>query len=138
MRRRKLKISNRLWVAAFIVFLGGGIAAQIPFNQALAQEAAGFVSTIEDLPLMPGLIEEEGGMVFDSARGRIVEAFATGPVSEAAVRAFYDETLPQLGWRPLGAGAFQRENEILMVEFPGGPGAAPPLTVGFRLMPAAN
>ena len=25
-----------------------------------------------------------------------------------------------------------------MVEFPGGPGAAPPLTVGFRLMPAAN
>ena len=87
---------------------------------------------------MPGLIEEEGGMVFDSARGRIVEAFATGWVSEGAVRAFYDETLPQLGWRPLGQGAFRRENEILMVEFPAGPGAAPPLTVGFRLMPAAN
>ncbi len=114
------------------------MAAVVPSDRTLAQGPDAFVGAIEDLPLMPGLIEEEGGMVFDSARGRIVEAFATGPVSEAAVRAFYDETLPQLGWRPLGQGAFQRENEILMVEFPGGPGAAPPLTVGFRLMPAAN
>ncbi len=121
-------------VAAGLLFA----AALFPVFPSLAQEDAEFVSTIEDLPLMPGLLEEEGGMVFDSARGRIVEAYATGPVSEAAVREFYDDTLPQLGWRPLGAGAFQRENEILMVEFPGGPGAAPPLTVGFRLMPAAN
>ncbi len=125
--------------AAFIaVTLLCGLAAVAPVSHPRAQETAGFVSTIEDLPLMPGLIEEEGGMVFDSARGRIVETFATGWVNEGAVRDFYDETLPQLGWRPLGTGAFQRENEILMVEFPGGPGAAPPLTVGFRLMPAAN
>ncbi len=121
-------------VAAGLLFA----AALFPVFPAMAQDAAGFVSTIEDLPLMPGLIEEEGGMVFDSARGRIVEVYATGPVGEAAVRDFYDETLPQLGWRPLGEGAFRRENEILKVEFPGGPGAAPPLTVGFRLMPAAN
>ena len=120
------------------VMLLCGLAAVVPVSHPWAQETAGFVSTIEDLPLMPGLIEEEGGMVFDSARGRIVEAFATGPFSEGAVRAFYDETLPQLGWRPLGQGTFRRENEILMVEFPGGPGAAPPLTVGFRLMPAAH
>ena len=125
--------------AAFVaVMLLWGLAAVAPVSHPRAQETAGFVSTIEDLPLMDGLIEEEGGMVFDSARGRIVEAFATGWVNEGAVRDFYDETLPQLGWRPLGQGAFQRENEILMVEFPGGPGAAPPLTVGFRLMPAAN
>ncbi len=125
--------------AAFVaVTLLCGLAAVAPVSQPRAQETAGFVSTIEDLPLMPGLIEEEGGMVFDSARGRIVETFATGWVNEGAVRDFYDETLPQLGWRPLRQGAFQRENEILMVEFPGGPGAPPPLTVGFRLMPAAN
>ncbi len=120
------------------VMLLCGLAILAPVSHPRAQEAAGFVSTIEDLPLMPGLLEEEGGMVFDSARGRIVEAYATGPVSEAAVREFYDDTLPQLGWRPLGAGTFRRENEILKVEFPGGLGAAPPLTVGFRLMPAAN
>jgi hypothetical protein len=120
------------------VMLLCGLAAVVLVSHTWAQETAGFVSTIEDLPLMPGLIEEEGGMVFDSARGRIVEAFATGPVSEGTVRAFYDETLPQLGWRPLGQGSFRRENEILTVEFPGGPSAAPPLTVGFRLMPAAH
>ena len=102
----------------------------------LAQDAGAFVSTIEDLPLMPGLVEEAGGMVFDSPGGRIVEAYATGEVSEGAVRDFYGETLPQLGWRPLGGGVYQRESEILKVEFPGGPGAAPPLTVGFSLAPA--
>ncbi len=125
-------------LAAGLLFAAVLFPGLFPVFPAMAQEAAGFVSTIEDLPLMPGLIEEEGGMVFDSARGRIAEAYATGPVSEAAVREFYDDTLPQLGWRPLGQGAFRRENEILKVEFPGGPGAAPPLTVGFRLMPAAN
>ena len=117
-------------VAALLI---GGMA-----ENAHAQEAAVFISTIEDLPLMPGLIEEEGGMVFDSARGRIVEAYATGPVSEGAVIAFYAETLPQLGWRPDGPGVFRREREILKVEFPGGPGAAPPLTVAFRLIPAKD
>ena len=126
-----MKISYGLWGLGLGALVGGGRAA-------VAESPGAFVSTIEDLPLMDGLVEEEGGMVFDSARGRIVETFATGWVSEGAVREFYDETLPQLGWRPLGAGAFQRENEILMVEFPGGKGAAPPLTVGFRLMPAAN
>lgn len=124
-------------VVVVAVMLLCGLAAVTPVSHPRAQETAGFVSTIEDLPLMEGLIEEEGGMVFDSARGRIVEVYATGPVSEAAVREFYDDTLPQLGWRPLGAGAFRREDEILKVEFPGGPAAAP-LTVGFRLMPAVH
>ena len=121
----------RFLVITVAALLIGGMA-----ENAHGQEAAGFISTIEDLPLMPGLIEEEGGMVFDSARGRIVEVFATGWVSEGVVRGFYDETLPQLGWRPDGPGVFRREREILKVEFLGGPGAAPPLTVGFRLMPA--
>ena len=102
----------------------------------MAQDAGTFVSVIEDLPLMPGLIEEEGGMIFDSPGGRVVEAFATGEVSEGGVLAFYEETLPQLGWRSLGGGVYQREKEILKVEFPSGPGAAPPLTVGFSLSPS--
>ena len=123
----------RFLVITVAALLIGGMA-----ENAHGQEAAGFISTIEDLPLMPGLIEEEGGMVFDSARGRIVEVFATGWVSEGVVRGFYDETLPQLGGRRLGGGVFQRENEVLKLEFPGGPGAAPPLTVGFRLMPAGH
>ncbi len=114
------------------------VALLFPASPLRAQDKASFLSAIEDLPLMEGLAEDEGGVVFDSAQGRIVEAYATGSVSEGAVRDFYDETLPQLGWKRLGEGRFRRENEILKVEFPGGPGAAPPLTVGFRLMPAGN
>jgi hypothetical protein len=121
------------FITTIAVLLVWGMASMVPV---LAQDAGAFVSTIEDLPLMPGLVEEAGGMVFDSPGGRIVEAYATGEVSEGAVRDFYGETLPQLGWRPLGGGVYQRESEILKVEFPGGPGAAPPLTVGFSLAPA--
>ena len=104
-----------------------------------AQEAGQFIKDIEDLPLMPGLVEEIGsGTAFDTAQGRLVVAYATGSVSEGGVMAFYDKTLPQLGWRRLDIGVFQRESEVLKLEFPGGPGAAPPLTVSFRLMPAGT
>ncbi len=123
----------RFLVFTVAVLLMGGMA-----ENAHAQEAAGFISMIEDLPLMPGLVEEEGGMVFDSAQGRIVQVYAIGWVSEGEVRDFYDDTLPQLGWRPYGPGVFRREGEILKVEFPGGSGAAPPLAVGFRLIPAKD
>ena len=126
-------VRPRFLAITVAVLLIGGMA-----ENAHAQEPAGFVSTIDDLPLMPGLVEEEGGMVFDSAQGRIVQSYATGWVSEGAVIAFYAETLPQLGWRPDGPGVFRRDREILKVEFPGGPTAAPPLTVGFRLIPAKD
>ena len=127
MRRRNFLVA----VVAALALAGASPA------QGLAQGSEAFVSTIEDLPLMPGLVEEAGGVVFDSPGGRIVEAFAIGEVSEGEVRAFYGETLPQLGWRALDVGVYQRESEILKVEFPGGPGAPPPLTVGFTLSPKA-
>ena len=124
-----------VFAAIVVIALLGG-ANVIFAGSSLAQEAGLFIKDIEDLPLMPGLVEELGsGTAFDTAQGRIVEAYATGPVSEGGVMAFYEKTLPQLGWRRLDIGVFQRENEVLKLEFPGGPGAAPPLTVGFRLMP---
>jgi len=85
---------------------------------ALPARADGFVSAIDDLPLMPGLSEIDGRtMAFDSAQGRIVEAFAAGPLAPGAVRAFYVETLPQLGWRRVRPDTFTREGEILRLEF---------------------
>jgi len=126
----------RTFFAAIVVIALLGGANVIFAGSSLAQEAGLFIKDIEDLPLMPGLVEELGsGTAFDTAQGRIVEAYATGPVSEGGVMAFYEKTLPQLGWRRLDIGVFQRENEVLKLEFPGGSGAAPPLTVGFRLMP---
>ena len=99
----------------------------------MAQE--NFVGGTEDLPLMAGLSEVAGrGMVFDTPAGRIVEAYASGPVSRERVLQFYAVTLPQLGWMPDGGVAFRREDEILKLEFPGpGPDG---LMVLFTLAPA--
>ena len=87
---------------------------------------------------MPGLEEDAAGrMVFDTAAGRIVEAYASGAVSRAQVLDFYAATLPQLGWRREGETAFLREDEILVLEFSAGKaGPAPALTVRFALSPA--
>lgn len=79
--------------------------------------ADAFVDGFEDLPLMPGLRNVPAASVsFDAAAGRIVVAFAEGGVRMSQVRAFYDETLPQLGWSPNGTGRWTREGEVLTVD----------------------
>jgi hypothetical protein len=104
------------------------LAAALP---ALAADA--FLKAAADLPLMPGLAEVEGaGVLFDKPDGRIVEAYAFGEVAAAAVRRFYAETLPQLGWRARGGMNFEREGERLTLTLGGRDGA---LTVRFDIVP---
>lgn len=79
--------------------------------------ADAFVDGFEDLPLMPGLRNVPAASVsFDAAVGRIVVAFAEGGVRMPDVRAFYGDTLPQLGWSPDGTGRWMREGEVLTVD----------------------
>jgi len=52
-------------------------------------------------------------------------------VTHAAVRRFYAETLPGLGWTA-DAGGWQREHEALKIDIKGHDGD---LTVGFTLTP---
>src|SRR5215475_9239490 len=78
----------------------------------------GFLSLVEDLPLMSGLTEDTAaGLGFDTADGRIVDAYAHGKVSERQVVDFYGETLPQLGWKAEGKTQFARNGERLRIEF---------------------
>lgn len=116
------------------------IAAAFP---ALAENR--FLGAIEDLPLMPDLVEIIGGtMSFDSPSGRIVEVLTMGPVEEQAVKDYYGATLPQLGWTEGPEGRFTREGEVLKLEFPqtlSGPasqssGGVPEISVLFLLSPA--
>lgn len=94
--------------------------------------AADFVSGTEDIPLMTQLTEQgSGALVFDTAAGRIVEVTASGTATAGAVRAFYAETLPQLGWAAKGTARWRRDGEELRLEFPA------PNTVRFVLAPAA-
>ncbi|HEC91299.1 MAG TPA: hypothetical protein ENI55_06500 [Alphaproteobacteria bacterium] len=97
--------------------------------------AAAYLSAVNDLPLMTGLNEALGqGVVFDVPQGRIVQAYASGPVSRAAVESFYAATLPQLGWRPAGPMRFNREGEQLALEIT--ETGATSVTVLFILKPA--
>ena len=94
--------------------------------------AAGFLATAADVPLMDGLNEVKGGLVFDNPGGRIVETYATGAVDAAAVTKFYDETLPHLGWQARGDLTFEREGERLKLNLQGVAGT---LTVRFEISP---
>jgi hypothetical protein len=83
-------------------------------------EAAKFFQELSDVPLMPGMVELEGsGMVFDKPEGRIVQAAAAGHgVSEPQIRRFYDQALPQFGWKKSDAAVFVRNNEKLQLDIP--------------------
>ena len=97
--------------------------------------AEDFLAGFEDVPVMPGLAAvEDAGIAFDTPGGRIVESYATGPVTRGAVLDFYGATLPQLGWTAAGPGMFRREGETLSLNFLGSDGD---LTVRFMLSPAS-
>ena len=118
---------------SLVAIRASAIAAMLVFAGAAAAQDGGFVTEIPDLPLMPGLTElAEAGIAFDKPSGRIVEAYAQGPVERAAVLAFYRESLPQLGWSPLGERGFARDGERLVIEVIDD---AAPLTLRFSLRP---
>ena len=117
------------------------VALALFFASGCALAEDGFVAGTADVPLMAGLVEEaESALVFEVPGGRVIDATAAGPVSEAAVRRFYGKTLPQLGWEP-GAGKegpdqYRREGEGLVLEIaPDGGGGT---RVRFRLNPIAD
>ncbi len=115
--------------AAMVVLLAAPAQAQAPEQGG----ARGFVTGVEDLPLIAGLTEQaDAGVVFDKPSGRIVEAYASGALTRAEVAAFYAQTLPELGWRQVGDMAFARESEVLRIVVSGDDGA---LTVRFSLSP---
>ncbi len=92
-----------------------------PPRLGLADEPTAFLSTLEDVPLMPGLTEQRDAAVrLDTTDGRIVVAWATGPVDEAGVSGFYAETLPRLGWAAAGRERYLREGEVLKLDVFGG------------------
>src|SRR5262249_62281198 len=70
-----------------------------PGAPARAAARPAFIAGVEDLPLVPNVkVVSDTVVAFDAAAGRIVEAYAIGPVTKQAVLDFYGQSLPQLGW----------------------------------------
>lgn len=100
----------RLLFVAFCLMASGLLMT----SGAVAQS---FLSVADDIPLMSGLSEDmDAALVFDSPDGRIVEAAAVGVASASLIRAFYGDTLPQLGWQEAEQGRFVRDSETLTIE----------------------
>lgn len=57
-----------------------------------------YFESIEDLPLPPGFLELGASPGFDAPEGFIVLGYAAGPTAPDAVRMFYEDALPALGW----------------------------------------
>ena len=102
------------YIAFFIVV--GTATVPVSNTRVLSAEQY-FFSVIEDLPVMPQLIEDiDAAMSFETSAGRVAEVEAKGLIAVDKVGAYYNESLPQLGWKPKGNGNFRRGNELLAVE----------------------
>lgn len=96
-----------LIVASFAVH------AQVP--NANNPPVATFFHALNDVPVMPGMRElVDESLNFDKPEGRIISVTAVSDtLAPAAIKNFYQEALPQLGWKAESAGVFFRENERL-------------------------
>ena len=103
-------------VLAALLLAASPFGVRVPgIHPAQAQAGMGgaFVEGIDDLPLMPGLVGmADQSLVFDKPDGRIVQAVATGRVQASAVRSFYADTAPQLGWKSGGRGALHARRRV--------------------------
>ena len=99
---------------------------------AVPAHATDYLSGISDLPLPAGLVEaKDKSTVFDSAVGRVVTAYASGPGTADSVHDFYDDTLPQLGWKETDEGNWRRDKQTLKIDVLGP--EAGPVTATFTL-----
>ncbi len=78
-----------------------------------------FFTSLQDVPLMPGLTElTEYTVVFDKPEGRIIESVASiESLTPEAIRTYYEASLPQLGWNRIGDDYFARQGEYLRMNF---------------------
>lgn len=86
-----------------------------------------------DVPLMEGLAEDtDAGTIFESATGRVIVVEAKGAVAARSVERYYEQVLPELGWRADGTSRFLRDGEVLALTITRADGLT---LVVFRLSP---
>ena len=87
------------------------------FNAGFVWSTEKFLTGFSDLPIMPGMQElPDANISFDTASGRIVEAFAKTEQTVERILSFYKNILPQLGWRVEKDTMFVRDSEILIID----------------------
>jgi len=108
-------------IMGLIAFMGVNTSyAQAPQENITPQ----FFALLNDVPVMPGLIEDEASAVmFDKPEGRIIEAYAyMDGITVQDVVAFYHGALPQFGWGAVEGNVYFRRSEYLELSFEGDEG----------------
>jgi hypothetical protein len=96
-----------------------------------------YLSVIDDIPVMPGLVEQVNeSVIFEAASGRIVTAITSGTkrpgLDMGAALGFYAATLPALGWHAESPSRFTRDGEVMTLRVEQAQGR---LTLRFDLRP---
>ena len=77
-----------------------------------------FLVGTEDIPLMADFqVSKDDTFSIDEqdGSGRLFFSKATTKNTEAAVKDFYSQTLPQLGWKEMKTGYFERDDDVLKI-----------------------
>jgi hypothetical protein len=86
----------------------------------VARPTPNFAKVIDDLPLMPGLTaQEDKDVLFVAGPGRIAQTTATGMIDIDDVYYYYEDSLPQLGWKKINARIYERGGERLRLDVSG-------------------
>ena len=87
-------------------------------TQLLSENDTKFVHGIEDLPLFSGMHNSfEDLIIFDTNEGRFATTKIYGMVKYEAVKKFYNNILPNLGWQKIEKFKYKRDNETLTLKY---------------------
>lgn len=116
------------------------ILATIVFNISAANAAPQFFESLYDVPLMVGMSEiEDESLTFDKPSGRISKAAGLVLNSNpAAIEAYYDAALKQMGWQAAQKLTYIRKQEQLVINIVKSEGYdAPAHIVSFDIEPVS-
>ena len=77
-----------------------------------------FLKGIDDIPAYKDMLHvEESLVMFDKINGRFVSTEIIGKYNYTEVSEFYNEILPNLGWKLITKNNFRRGEESLEIEY---------------------
>ena len=77
-----------------------------------------FITGIEDLPIFDSLeVDEDNLIIFDKADSRLVTVNLFGTVNLGEVKDYYENILPNFGWKMINKKKYVRDSEILNLEY---------------------
>ena len=105
-------ISNTIIKLCFLTIL------VVNYSKLLSENITDFVYGIEDLPLFLNMKNNyEKLVMFDANEGRFVTSEISGKVKYKDIKNFYEKVLPNLGWKEIQKFKYQRDNEVLTLEY---------------------